>query len=99
MQAQTMQKFKLLSKRTRAEVKVNDVMIGLNSMIDQNQEKDLSLKRLENISIMGKTGHLRKYCWHLKKEQIEDKDQKNDDEMDTIVVVTYEEIVVLSVEE
>ncbi len=29
-------------------------MIGINSMTDQNQEIDLSLKRLENISIVGK---------------------------------------------
>ena len=30
------------------------LMIGLNSMIDDNQEIDLSLRRLENISIVKK---------------------------------------------
>ena len=43
----------IVTKNT-VEVKVEDLMIGLNSMIDDNQEIDLSLRRLENISIVKK---------------------------------------------
>ena len=48
-----MYKIKLVTKNT-VEVKVEDLMIGLNSTIDDNQEIDLSLRRLENISIVKK---------------------------------------------
>ena len=48
-----MHKIKLLSRRTRVEVEANDLMIG-NSMVGQNQEIDLSLRKLENASIVGK---------------------------------------------
>ena len=43
-----------LVTKNMVEVKVEDIMIGLNSTIDDNQEIDLSLRRLENISIVKK---------------------------------------------
>ena len=49
-----MHKMKLLSLRTKAEVEVEDLMIE-NSIVDHNQEIDLSLKKLENASIVGKS--------------------------------------------
>ena len=48
-----MHKIKLLSRRTIVKVEANDLMIG-NSMVDHNQEIDLSLKKIENASIVGK---------------------------------------------
>ena len=48
-----MHKIKLLSQRTNVEVEVEDLMIG-NSMVGHNQEIDLSSRKLENASIMGK---------------------------------------------
>ena len=53
MQIQTMHKMKLLSQRTKAEVEAEDIMIE-NSIVDHNQEIDLSIKKLENASIVGK---------------------------------------------
>ena len=48
-----MHKIMLLSQRTRAEIEVDDLMIK-NSIVGHNQEIDLSLKKLENVSIVGK---------------------------------------------
>ena len=48
-----MHKIKLLSRRTRVEVEAKDLMIE-NSMVGHNQEIDLSLRKLENASIVGK---------------------------------------------
>ena len=48
-----MHKMKLLSLRTKAEVEAEDLMIE-NSIVDHNQEIDLSIKKLENASIVGK---------------------------------------------
>ena len=48
-----MHKIKLLSWRTRVKVEVEDLMIG-NSMVGHNQEIDLSSRKLENTSIVGK---------------------------------------------
>ena len=48
-----MHKIKLLSRRIRVEVEAEDLMIG-NSMIGHNQEIDLSSRKLENASIVGK---------------------------------------------
>ena len=53
-----MHKIKLLSRRTRVEVEAKDLMIG-NSMVGQNQEIDLSSRKLQKASIVGK--------WSLKK--------------------------------
>ena len=48
-----MHKIKLLSRRTRVEVEAEDLMIE-NSMVGHNQEIDLSSRKLENASIVGK---------------------------------------------
>ena len=52
-----MHKIKLLSRRTRAEVKAEveakNLMIE-NSMVGHNQEIDLSLRKLENAYIVRK---------------------------------------------
>ena len=48
-----MYKVKLFSQRTRVEVEAEDLMIG-NSMVGHNQEIDLSSRKLENASIVGK---------------------------------------------
>ena len=48
-----MHKIKLLSRRTRVEVEVEDLIIG-NSMVGHNQEIDLSSRKVENASIVGK---------------------------------------------
>ena len=48
-----MHKINLLSRRTRVEVEAKDLMIG-NSMVGQNQEIDLSSRKLKNASIVGK---------------------------------------------
>ena len=62
-------------------------MIGLHSMTSQSQEIDLNIRRPKNVSIVEKKGHIRMNYRHWRKEQIEDKDQKHDDEKDTIAVV------------
>ena len=49
-----MQKVKLLSQRIEVEVEINGVMIELRSMIGQNQEINLSIRRIENVSILEK---------------------------------------------
>ena len=56
-------------------------------MRGQRQEIDLSISRLENVSIVEKRVHIRANCRHWRKEQTEDKDQKLDDEKDTIAIV------------
>ena len=48
-----MHKIKLLSQKTRAEVEAKDLLIE-NLMVGHNQEIDLSLRKLENASIVGK---------------------------------------------
>ena len=48
-----MHEIKLLSWRTKAEVEAKDLMTK-NSMVGHNQEIDLSLRELENASIVGK---------------------------------------------
>ena len=48
-----MHKIKLLSRRTRVEVEAKDLMIK-NSIVGHNQEIDLSLRKIENASIVGK---------------------------------------------
>ena len=48
-----MHKIKLLSWRTKAEVRAKDLMTK-NSIVGHNQEIDLSLRELENASIVGK---------------------------------------------
>ena len=48
-----MHKIKLLSWRIRAEVEAEDLMIE-KSMVGHNQEIDLSSRKLENASIVGK---------------------------------------------
>ena len=58
MKIETMHKIKLLSWRTRAEVEAEDLMIE-NSMVGHNQEIDLSSRKLQKASIVGK--------WSLKK--------------------------------
>ena len=73
-------------------------MIG-NSMVGHNQEIDLSSRKLENASIVGKRGHLRRDCWHWNKEQNKGKYEKNDSEKNTIVTVIDEEVVMLSIKE
>ena len=55
-----MQKVKLLSSGIEVEVEVNGTMIGLRSMTGQSQEIDISLKRLENASIIEKRPHKNK---------------------------------------
>ena len=45
---------KYLSQGTKAEVEAEDLMIE-NSIVDHNQEIDLSLKKIENASIVGKS--------------------------------------------
>ena len=47
----------------------------------------------------GKKGHIKRNCWHWNKEQIEDKDEKNDDEKNTATVVYHEDVLMLSLEE
>ena len=44
---------KLLSRRIKVEVYVKDLMIR-NSIIGHSQEIDLSLRKLENASVMAK---------------------------------------------
>ena len=48
-----MHKIKLLSWRIKAEVEAEDLMIE-KSMVGHNQEIDLSSRKLENASIVGK---------------------------------------------
>ena len=48
-----MHKIKLLSRRIRAEVEAEDLIIE-NSIIGHNQEIDLSLRKLENAFIVRK---------------------------------------------
>ena len=48
-----MHKIKLLSRRIRAEVEADDLMIE-NSIVGHNQEIDLNLRKLENASIVRK---------------------------------------------
>ena len=48
-----MHKIELLSKRTRAEVEADNLMIE-NSIVGHNQEIDLNLRKLENAFIVGK---------------------------------------------
>jgi hypothetical protein len=62
-------------------------MIGLCLMTSQSQEIDLNIRRPKNVSIAEKKGHIRMNYGHWRKEQTEDKDQKHDDENDTIAVV------------
>ena len=62
-------------------------MIGLHSMTSQSQEIDLNIRRPKNVSLVEKKDHIRMNYGHWRNEQIEDKDQKHDDENDTIAVV------------
>ena len=48
-----MHKIKLLSWRIKAEVEAEDLMIE-KSMVGHNQDIDLSSRKLENASIVGK---------------------------------------------
>ena len=48
-----MHEIKLLLWRTSVEVEAENLMIG-NSMVGHNQEIDLSSRKLENASIVGK---------------------------------------------
>ena len=73
-------------------------MIG-NSMVDHNHEIDLSSRKLENASIVGKNCHLRRDCWHWNKEQNKGKYEKNDSEKNTTATVIDEDVTVLSIEE
>ena len=41
-------------------------------------------------------GHIKRNCWHLNKEQTEDKDKKNDNKKNTIVVMFDEDVLMLS---
>ena len=47
----------------------------------------------------GKNGHVKRNCWHWNKEQIEEKDEKNDDEKNTAAVVFHEDVLMLFLEE
>ena len=49
-----MHKIKLLLRRIRAEVEAEDLIIE-NSIIGHNQEINLSSRKLENASIVGKS--------------------------------------------
>ena len=60
MQIQTMHKIKLLSRRTRIKVEIEDLIIG-NLMVGHNQEIDLSSRKLEN-ALMKITKHSRTHC-------------------------------------
>ena len=93
-----MHEIKLLSWRTKAEVEAKDLMTK-NSMVGHNQEIDLSLRELENASIVGKNGHRRRDCWHWNKNQTEGKDEKNDNDKITIATVIAKDVLVLSIEE
>ena len=94
-----MHKIKLLSQRTRTEmIEAKDLMIK-KSMVGHNQEIDLSSRKLENASIMGKNGHLRRDCWHWNKEQNKGKYEKNDSEKNTTTIVIAKDVMVLSIEE
>ena len=92
-----MHKIKLLSQRTKAEVEAKNLMIE-NSKIGHNQEIDLSSRKLENASIVGKWS-LKRDCWHWNKEQNKGKYEKNDSEKNTTAVVIAEDVVLLSIEE
>ena len=48
-----MHKIKLLSRRIRAEVEAEDLIIE-NSIVGHNQEIDLSLRKLKNAFIVRK---------------------------------------------
>ena len=43
-----------MAQRTEVEVEINGVMIELRSMIGQSQEINLSIRRLENVSVVEK---------------------------------------------
>ena len=92
-----MLKIKLLSQRTKAKVEAKDLMIE-NSMVGHNQEIDLSSRKLENASIVGK-GSLKRDCWRWNKEQNKGKYEKNDSEKNTTAVVIAEDVVLISIEE
>ena len=47
----------------------------------------------------GKNGHIKRNCWHWSKEQTKEKDEKNNDEKNTAVVVFHEDVLMLSIEE
>ena len=98
MRIQTMHKIKFLSQRTRSEVEVEDLIIE-NSMVGHNQEIDLNSRKLENASIVGKKGHLRRDCWHWNKEQNKGKYEKNDGKKNTTAAVIDADVVVLFIEE
>ena len=87
-----MHKIKLLSQRTKAEVEAKNLMIE-NSMIGHNQEIDLSSRKLENASIVGKWS-LKRDCWHWNKEQNKGKYEKNDGKKNATTTVIDENVVV-----
>ena len=48
---------------------------------DRSQSKGRSqFKEMRECFHCGKKGHIKRNCWHWNKEQIEEKDEKNDDE-------------------
>ena len=94
-----MHKIKLLSWKTGVEIEAESLMIGPNSMTGHNQKVDLSLKRWENASIIGKKGNIKRNCWHWNKEQTEYKDEKDYNEKNIVADVLDEDVLMLSLEE
>ena len=67
---------------------------------DRSQSKGRSqFKEMRECFHCGKKGHIKRNCWHWNKEQTEEKDEKNDDEKNTVAVVFHEDVLMLSLEE
>ena len=67
---------------------------------DRSQSKGRSqFKEMRECFHCGKNGHIKRNCWHWNKEQTEEKDEKNDDEKNTAVVVLHEDVLMLSLQE
>ena len=67
---------------------------------DRSHSKGRSqFKEMGEYFHCGKNGHIQRNCWHWNKEQTEEKDEKNDDEKNTAVVVLHEDVLMLSLQE
>ena len=67
---------------------------------DRSQSKGRSqFKEMRECFHCGKKGHIKRNCWHCNKEQTEEKDEKNDDEKNTAVVVFHKDVLMLSLED
>ena len=72
----------------------------LTKFNDRSQSKGRSqFKEMREYFHCEKKGHIKRNCWHLNKEQIEDKDEKNDNKKNTIAVMFGEDVLMLSLEE